>query len=769
MDPTRQRPVAKRRRLRGACDNCRQKKTRCDSATMPGTFCSNCVELEIDCTHYGKRQSTGPTKPESGASAEPLSELGAPPGFSNKHRAVRSTVAAILSPSTPYSVPKDYAAVRHTLVELARYIEYLEKELGSSGSGSTGKAASPTEQGDSPLPDEQDTHTIKADAALADAMGKLRVSHSLDSFNGPSSNTMLLKAVIEVRKEYTGKQNSLPEPLKRRQYWRIHPWQQMPDIVYPLEFPEPDLLHDLIELYFVNMNFVLPLFHRPTFDKLIADNKHLFDNQFGMTVLGICAIAARYSHDPRVQEDDVSPEESELKLGWKWFRQIVPTPQSFQNAAGLYQLQLYCVSILYLYGTSTRESAWFLLGLAVRLAQDVGLHRRFPASQFNTVEAELWKRAFWVVISMDIISSAFQGRPRAIHSDDYDQELPVDCDDEYWEHPDPHQAFKQPPGKPSSISFFISHLKLLHILAFAERTIYAANKSQPWLTSSTKLDANVIMRIDSALNEWVSAVPGHLRWDPHREDQTFFDQSSVMYATYYYVQIIVHKPFIPRPGISPPNTSLPSLAICANAARSYCRVMDIQSRRGYLPLPHITVPLFTSALVLLLNHWGGKRMGLASNPGNEYGDVYKCLNILRLYEPRFQTAGRLCDILQQLLIIDDCSEPASSLKRSRPEEDSQPIFQSTPLRPDYDPMGSLPFHTNELGRLPVHGSLEHWPHDGQTMAPDINSRIEDADMMQYIESMELPRGPFTFEPEFLSLFNDYGNNSGHDWENTSDF
>ncbi|KAJ7586302.1 fungal-specific transcription factor domain-containing protein [Mycena floridula] len=641
MDSTRQGkpPVAKkRRRLRGACDNCRQKKIRCDSATMPGTFCSNCVELEIDCTHEGKSQSGGP--PESAAPTAPSPLVGASPRFLSKHRAARSTVAAILSPYTPYSAPRDYAAVRRTLVELARYIEHLEKELASSGLGSTAADASPT-GGNSPLPDEQDSHTIKADAALADDMRKLKVAHTLDRFNGPSSNIMLLKSVIEVRKEYTGKQHSLPEPLKRRQYWRIQPWQQMPDIVYPLEFPEPDLLHDLIELYFVNMNFVLPLFHRPTFDRLIADNKHLYDNQFGMTVLGICAIAARYSHDPRVQEDHVSPEESELKLGWKWFRQIVPAPSFFQKAPSLYQLQIYCVSILYLYGTSARESCWFLLGFAVRITEDVGLHRRFPASRFNSVEAELWKRAFWVVISMDIILSAFQGRPRAIHSDDYDQELPVDCDDEYWEHPDPHQAFKQPPGKPSTISFFISHLKLLHILAFAERTIYAANKSQPWLSSSTKLDASVIMRIDSALNEWVSAVPDHLRWDPHREDQTFFDQSTIMYTTYYYVQIIVHKPFIPRPGVSLPDTSLPSLAICANAARSCCRIIEIQSRRGYLPLPHVLVPLFTSALVLLLNHWGGKRMGLASNPGNEYADVYKCLNVLRVYEPRFQPAGRL--------------------------------------------------------------------------------------------------------------------------------
>ena len=53
----------------------------------------------------------------------------------------------------------------------------------------------------------------------------------------------------------------------------------------------------------------------------------------------------------------------------------------------------------------------------------------------------------------------------------FDVDFPIDCDDEYWEHPDPQQAFKQPPDKPSTISFFISFLKLTNILAFAHRTI----------------------------------------------------------------------------------------------------------------------------------------------------------------------------------------------------------------------------------------------------------------------------------------------------------
>ena len=64
------------------------------------------------------------------------------------------------------------------------------------------------------------------------------------------------------------------------------------------------------------------------------------------------------------------------------------------------------------------------------------------------------------------------------HSDpSFDLDLPVECDDEYWSPPDPKDAFKQPAGKPSKMSHFISYLKLSQILAFALRTIVSGAAS----------------------------------------------------------------------------------------------------------------------------------------------------------------------------------------------------------------------------------------------------------------------------------------------------
>ena len=44
------------------------------------------------------------------------------------------------------------------------------------------------------------------------------------------------------------------------------------------DFPPPDLLEKLIDLYFKNMNDYLPLLHRPTFEQGVREGLHLRDD-----------------------------------------------------------------------------------------------------------------------------------------------------------------------------------------------------------------------------------------------------------------------------------------------------------------------------------------------------------------------------------------------------------------------------------------------------------------------------------------------------------
>lgn len=106
-------------------------------------------------------------------------------------------------------------------------------------------------------------------------------------------------------------------------------------------FPEQDLLASLIDLYFKHSNLYIPLLHRPTFEKSVAQGLHLQNDTFGATVLLVCAVGSRYSDDPRILLDGVDSFHS---CGWKWFDQVQMVKKSLLTAPTLYDLQYYCVS-----------------------------------------------------------------------------------------------------------------------------------------------------------------------------------------------------------------------------------------------------------------------------------------------------------------------------------------------------------------------------------------------------------------------------------------
>lgn len=64
-----------------------------------------------------------------------------------------------------------------------------------------------------------------------------------------------------------------------------------------------------------------------------------------------------------------------------------------------------------------------------------------------------------------------------------DAELPIECDDEYWETEDPNKAFVQPPDKPSRITFFNCYLRLNNLLASALKMLVSRQSNSSGLVS----------------------------------------------------------------------------------------------------------------------------------------------------------------------------------------------------------------------------------------------------------------------------------------------
>ncbi|KAJ7181322.1 fungal-specific transcription factor domain-containing protein [Mycena crocata] len=649
----------KRQRLPGSCDICRKKKVSIgDSATMPNNRCTNCVVFKLECTHNRDKargtESAGPV--QTG----------------------KEYVAAILSASIIYIPPDDPHTSHRILLEVALYARSLEDKLASMDPLPPPPVSTSTlaiEQTLSPQIPEA-SHTSDSHLATPEAFSLAEVYTGMISssskkprcFDGQSSSVSFAKAAL---KQFQGNLVGV----RRRQFWTPQPWKTLNIAPAQYSFPQQDLLTCLVEIYFAQINPLLGILHCPSFRQSLADGLHLRDPQFGAVVLAVCSLASRYSDNPRVLLDGANSEHS---CGWKWFQQVRPLGTVISSEPSLHQIQLICLSTLYLCGLAPSEEVWLLTGLGIRFAQAAGAHHRSGYKRMQPLEAELYKRVFWTIVATDTIDSSFKGRPRMSTIAELDLDLPIDADPEYWDMPNP----VQPMGKPSSSAFMIAFLRLME----------------------------VVTDLDSELNKWVDLIPAHLRWEVDQENQVFLDQSAALYTCYYHAQIMIHRPFIPGPGMEvTSNMSFPSLAICTNAARSCGHVMDVQTSRGRGPLflPNVMDALFDSAVILLIKAWsinGGRNS--QKDFDRATADVHNCIRLLRLYERRWSVAGSSVDILNAMLNIGKFSpslkRPRDNLAEDAPAPSaSQPPLESSQPRPIVSSLSSAMSVAQQIGDLEV--------------------------------------------------------------------
>ncbi|KAH9478764.1 FAD-dependent monooxygenase OpS4 [Psilocybe cubensis] len=660
---------AKRRRLKGSCDSCRSKKS--DSSERPGNVCTNCILSGIACTHDLPRQQKV-TEVKQAATAHIMILEARIKNFIVKvnklhpgediEQIINAPVREI-SRSPSISSGVEPSSSTFSSVDL-RYPSSPPMDIMTA-------ATSPTAEDEPAASDDDDD---LAHVALAEDLKKLSTNATEDRFFGEASTFMLAKHVTDARNMITGQPNAGLDPRKYRRliYWELRPWEMtyVTSSERPYVFPENDLLNTLVSLYFEKSNTIIPILHRPTFERSLSMGQHHWDPSFGMTVLLVCAIASRYSSDPRVS---VANDPSGMSAGWHYFCQVPVHRKKMLYTASTYDLQYYGLASLYLSGTSMPHNSWTVIAIGLRHAFEKGAHRRKGNKQ-PSVEEELQKRAFWALICLDNLSSSFVGRSGSTPHDAYDVEYPVECDDEFWETEDPDQAFRQPPGRPSYMTAYVHFIKLCEILGFVLRTLYTTKKSR-MISGFVGPDweGKMVAELDSSMNKWKEALPEHLLWNPDRQDITFFHQSANLYTSYYYVQMQIHRPYLTKKS----ELTLPSLAMCNSAARACSHVLEASIARGARILPHAIIVAYTAGMVITLCMWGGQPMGYLGDNKEGTESLRKCLDYLYHCEKKWHCAGRLSDMLREASDINLYVQPTVN-KRRRLSFDTELIFQPAP-------------------------------------------------------------------------------------------
>ncbi|KAJ7643593.1 fungal-specific transcription factor domain-containing protein [Roridomyces roridus] len=571
-----------------SCDNCRTKKVRCNGPTSPGNQCSMCVSSGEPCTYM---QPTGKRGPKN----KLVDKL-------------RETIAALEAKLRSLSVC--------SLCSQPLESTFEERSPTSSTSKSQGS------------PPEEDQDDI---SSLLNKVQRWKLSSGhikcKPNYFGSSSNAHLVQNALAAKEKYLGRPvTDRPTP-RRKMYWDQLPWEvEFYSRGPPPMFPPTDLLMTLVGLYFRTVHPIFPVLHRDAFLCDLANGLHQTDTRFRAVVLVVLGLASRHSEDPRVMIDG-----NTTSSGWPFVlqAQIVPDP----SEPSIYHVQFYSLMTLFALGGSTLPMAWVYLYH--------GRYRREPGTLNH--EHELWNRAFWSIFVLDGLLCCCLGRAPTLNSEEYEVDPPLEVDDEYWD-----QGFVQPLGKPSALSFFARHAHLFEILGKGLRRLHMPTSFKARKGWTLEQQQEAVVELDSLMNDFLESIPAHLRWDANKQG-VFFDQSTVLHSTYYWIQIIIHKPHILKQS---PNVE-PSLFICYTAARSALGVVEAwMTKTQCAPSSFLQNTAFVSVVVLILHAFATKRAGVLIDVNKDKGHIRTAMEVFKTCEARWHSAGRLWELLQELQYLD---------------------------------------------------------------------------------------------------------------------
>lgn len=185
----------------------------------------------------------------------------------------------------------------------------------------------------------------------------------------------------------------------------------------------------------------------------------------------------------------------------------------------------------YLHRSLDLNACWTVVGLAIRMAQGLGLH--LDPNDFTTeiVEQEVRKRVWWGCFVMDRILSMKVGRPPTIHDDDNIKVgVPIIIDDKYLTS-DKTNLSVQPSEIPSKLDFFLQVISLCRLIDRIRDSLY--NKSRVDLSRQKLTDVprmlSLSIELDGDLVAWQKKLPPHLRPGSQLPEWHFEHQRSTLF------------------------------------------------------------------------------------------------------------------------------------------------------------------------------------------------------------------------------------------------
>ncbi|OZJ03375.1 hypothetical protein BZG36_04492 [Bifiguratus adelaidae] len=217
---------------------------------------------------------------------------------------------------------------------------------------------------------------------------------------------------------------------------------------------------------------------------------------------------------------------------------------------------------LYMYQLNSERpsQAYLYIGLAIRMAQDLKLHKSdTPAS--DAVQKEMNKRLWWSAYWLDLCAALETNRPTMVDDKDCDLEYPSKMD-----HEDDETGYR--------VEYCVHSIKLMKIRKDITKHLPSEQSGQSLLSAISKLE--------NSLTNWFNALPRHLQFNsdaPFEPSNSFRDESClILNVAYHTTWIMLHKFFLPKQDQTATPVALLSLNICTKSANMITKILDLYAK-----------------------------------------------------------------------------------------------------------------------------------------------------------------------------------------------
>ncbi|ORZ05725.1 fungal-specific transcription factor domain-domain-containing protein [Lobosporangium transversale] len=397
------------------------------------------------------------------------------------------------------------------------------------------------------------------------------------------------------------------------------------------DLPSPEVMTKLLNLYFIYVHPFAPVFVWSKFLKRLQNRD--YSPSFLFVLNSIFALASRFSDDLSFRTDPTKPQ----TIGVKFAEKAKAILDTIYDAPDMYCVGGLVILSYQQMGTGGGYRAWMFIGLAIRMAQHLGLHR--DCMKLNphmpALDREERNRIWWACFVADRLVSATFGGPQGINEHDVDATYPEGIDEEntLLEYRLDNAPIMLTGPSPHSEKNFVYLASLTRIMGRVLVSLYSPLSKASSLSSLSMTNPAPLEQLDKELTDWLLTLPPHLQFrSVQQEPGTFV---STLHMMFYATLILLHRPYSHQ---SPHNTNdwTISLSICTSAANNTIEIasnlMRTTDEHRDVPrlkcLLHMAVFIFFTAGLVHINNCTSLDPVLAASAKLRTVETLRCLNVI---------------------------------------------------------------------------------------------------------------------------------------------